>query len=416
MKQKLYKTLIPLFIVVVIDDIGFGIVFPILGPLFFSENYAILSKDTTIELRNILYSASIASFFLFMFLGSSILGNLSDRFGRRNVIITALFGVVLAYLACAIGIIYHSILLLILGRCLAGFMGGSLTIAQAAIVDISSQESKTKNIALISLASCIGFVIGPLLGGVTVGRLSDSLLHFAIPFFIAALLALINALFLIFTFKETYNPPKILPPIRVTRIFHTISDIFSNKDIGILCVITVFFQISWSMFFQFISVYMVRNFHYDSLSLGAYYGYLGFIFGLSMLLVIRIAMKFMSMNSITTLSLTVQTITIFITAMLESAVGFWVVTIPVVVCVALSYATLTTHLSNCVTEDKQGWIMGVSGSIMAMAWVLASMIISIASLFSLSATFIISAFVCGISVPIFYLYTKKNTMLQKVAV
>ncbi|ATN85195.1 hypothetical protein AYO29_01045 [Coxiella burnetii str. Schperling] len=98
------------------------------------------------------------------FFGAAILGDLSDTVGRKKALLVCLIGSFLGYLLSAFAVGIHSLTFLILGRVIAGFTAGSQPIAQAAIVDVSSEAHKARNIGLILLAISLGLSSGPSLG------------------------------------------------------------------------------------------------------------------------------------------------------------------------------------------------------------------------------------------------------------
>ncbi len=136
------------------------------------------------------------SFAFFQFLFSPVLGNLSDKYGRRPVLLFALFGFGLDYLILAFA---PSIGWLFFGRILAGITGASFTTATAYIADISTPEKRAQNFGLIGVAFGVGFIIGPLMGGV-LGQYGSR-----IPFFAAAGLTFVNWLYGYFILPESLS-------------------------------------------------------------------------------------------------------------------------------------------------------------------------------------------------------------------
>lgn len=165
-QQKMLWVFLSLFLVLIIDAMGFSIVFPVVGSLFLQPDHGLLPNVNSMVMRDLFYGLSLICFFVCMLFGAPFFGDLSDRLGRKRVILICLFGTGLAYLFGVVGVAISSISLFLLGRCVAGFLAGSQSIAQAAIIDISTPENKTTNLALITLASCLGWAIGPLLGGI----------------------------------------------------------------------------------------------------------------------------------------------------------------------------------------------------------------------------------------------------------
>ena len=135
------------FLVVMIDLLGFGIVLPLLP--FYAQEFS--ASAVTIGL---LYS--VYSFMQLIF--SPIWGSLSDRIGRRPIMLLSTFGAVLAYvifgLAESLGVLFFS-------RIIAGVMGGNISTAQAYIADVTDKENRAKGMGLIGAAFGIGFVVGP---------------------------------------------------------------------------------------------------------------------------------------------------------------------------------------------------------------------------------------------------------------
>lgn len=210
-KPSELKNILPLLLIVFIDALGMGIIFPILTPIFMDLG-GILNPATSITLRNLLYGITMCVFPLGMFFGTPILGDLSDFIGRKRILLICLFGVAISYFLSSIAIIVSSVSLLIVSRIIAGLFAGSMSTAQAAVIDISSPTQKTKNLSLMLLPTAIGFVAGPLIAGITGDKHLISWFSWWTPLVIAALMASFNIGYLWFTFKETL-------PIRTGFIF-----------------------------------------------------------------------------------------------------------------------------------------------------------------------------------------------------
>ncbi len=179
-----------IFVTLLIDVIGFGIVIPVF-PKLLSEMQHISINEAS-KYGGFLLFAFAAAQFLF----SPLMGNLSDKFGRRPVLLFSLFGFGIDYLIMAFAPNYAW---LMVGRIIAGITGASFTTASAYIADISSPEERAKNFGMIGAAFGMGFVIGPFIGGIS------SQLGTRFPFYIAAALSLLNFLYGYFILPESLS-------------------------------------------------------------------------------------------------------------------------------------------------------------------------------------------------------------------
>ena len=172
------RPLVLIFITLLIDVIGIGIIIPIIPPLL-KEVSGLNLSDAARAGGWLLFVYALAQFIF-----APILGSLSDRFGRRPVLLISLLGLGLDYIFHALA---PSLALLFIGRALAGMCGASFTTASAYIADISDEKNRAQNFGLIGVAFGLGFILGPLIGGLAGGASTR------LPFWIAAALSLLNA-------------------------------------------------------------------------------------------------------------------------------------------------------------------------------------------------------------------------------
>ena len=190
MKSNKNSTLIFIIVVVVIDTAGFGLIFPVLPQLLTNLLHSDIS--TAAKYGGWLSFAYAAMQFVF----APILGNLSDQYGRRPVLLSSLFGF---SIDCVFLAFAPNILWLFVGRTIAGITGASYSVASACVADISTDENRTKNFGIVNAAFGLGFIIGPVIGG-TLGQFGTHT-----PFIVAAILSFINFTFGYFFFPESLN-------------------------------------------------------------------------------------------------------------------------------------------------------------------------------------------------------------------
>lgn len=190
MKDKYSAALGFIFVTLLIDVIGLGIIIPVLPDLIREMIHGSISDASRWG------GWLLFAFAIMQFLFSPILGNLSDRYGRRPILLFSLFGFGVDYLLMAFA---PTIGWLFVGRLIAGMTGASFTTASAYIADISPPEKRAQNFGMIGAAFGLGFIIGPVMGGL--------LAKFGprIPFFAAAGLALLNCIYGYFILPESLS-------------------------------------------------------------------------------------------------------------------------------------------------------------------------------------------------------------------
>ncbi|MBP6562311.1 MAG: TCR/Tet family MFS transporter [Neisseriaceae bacterium] len=219
------KPLIVIYASICLDAIGIGLIFPIL-PRLLTEVTSSTNVAPYIGIMTALYA-------VMQFVFAPMLGAMSDRLGRRPVLLVSLLGAAINYVVMAFS---PYLWLLLLGRAIAGLTSANVSVAMAYITDISPEDKRARRFGLFSAMFGIGFIIGPVLGGVT----GDYWLR--LPFMIAAVLNAGNFLLALFVLPESHTPVRqkldlaTLNPLRPFRWARTMK--------GLLPVMLVFFILS----------------------------------------------------------------------------------------------------------------------------------------------------------------------------
>ncbi|CDZ76469.1 Tetracycline resistance protein, class C [Legionella massiliensis] len=372
-KNKSLSSMFPLFLVLFIDGMGLGLLFPILNTILIEPQAGFLSVDTSIGLRGFYYGLTIGIFMICWFFGAAILGDLSDNVGRKKSLLICLIGAFLGYSLSAVAILLHSFWLLILGRIIAGFTSGSQPIAQAAIVDISPDEQKARNIGLILLSVSLGFVFGPIFGGLLSNNQLVSWFDFETPMYFAAALSLLNAFLLQGSFQETFakkTSTKI--SIQWHHAMHIFMSAFKHDAIKKYSIVLLVMIFGWSNYFSFISLYLSQVYHYTTMQNSFFLAIMGLGFSLGCGYIVNFCTKRFSFEPIVIIGLIITALLVLVTLLVDQEWVAWVCALFIGVSLSVAYSVLLTIFSNQVDQNEQGWVMGVTGSVMALCFGLTS--------------------------------------------
>jgi predicted MFS family arabinose efflux permease len=388
--KSFFLTAAPLFLVLFIDSMGLGLVFPVLNTLVFDPTAHFFADEMTLNVRNLLYGLTIGIYMLCWFFGASFLGDLSDQIGRKKSLMICLVGAVIGYLFTALAILFANYGLLMLGRIIAGFTAGSQAIAQAAIVDLSEPQHKARNLGFILFFCSIGFAFGPIIGGLLSASSLVSWFDYAMPFYFAATISLINAILLQWLFQESFTQGSKVQ----LKLYHALKifiSAFKDEKISKLSIILLIMIFGWSGFYSFISMYLLQIYHFSSLQNGFYMGLMGAGFGVGTGCLVGPLTKRFSLKQCTIAGsiLAALGIVLTVTAPLELYVWFHVLLVSIAM--AIAYSTILTLFSNQVDDNSQGWVMGVTGAIMSLAFGINGLLLGVLSNYSLQMPLLISA-------------------------
>ena len=252
--------LVVIFTTVFIDLVGFGIVIPVLP--FYAEGTRFNASPRTVGFL-------FASYSIMQLIFSPVLGRLSDKYGRRPVLLISIIGTGIGFLILGFA---TTLWMLFAGRILDGITGGNISTAQAYIADITTKEERAKGMGLLGAAFGLGFIFGPAIGGIL------SRWGVAVPFLFAAGLCFANALLLYFTLPETVTPDH---PARVSaaggRGFSQLIESLMQPRLGFVLIIYFLFIVAFSIMTTSFSLFTMFRFGYDAQHNGYLFAYVGVI-------------------------------------------------------------------------------------------------------------------------------------------
>lgn len=351
MKQKEKSAAIGfIFITMLIDITGWGIIIPVI-PKLISE---LIQGDISEAAK---YGGWLGFAFAFtQFLFAPLVGNLSDKYGRRPIILISLFAFALDYLLLAFS---PTITWLFVGRIIAGLSGASITTASAYIADISTPENRAKNFGMIGAAFGLGFIIGPVLGGL-LGQYGSR-----VPFYAAAILCMCNFLYGYFILPESLSKAnrrefdwKRANPIGAIKRLKKYPQL-----IGIVVAIFLLYVGSHAVHSNW-SFYTMYQFKWDERMVGISLGVVGLLVGIVQGGLIRWTSPRLGNEKSIYIGLALYTIGMLLFAFATESWMMFVFLIPY--CLGgIAGPALQAVVSGNVPANEQGEIQGTLASLMS---------------------------------------------------
>ena len=348
-------------ITIFIDAIGFGLIMPVLPQLLMRVGRMALPEAISIGAWMGLAMA-IASF-----VSAPVLGNLSDRFGRRPILLLSLGGLAVDYLLLAVA---NSLPLVFLGRILSGAFGGSYSTAMAALADITPPDERAKNFGFVSAAFGIGFVLGPAIGGL-LSAFGDRA-----PFYVAAAMAGMNLLYGLIVFPETLKPENRrlftlsrANPLGAWRVMRA-----APGMAGVVAVL-ILWQIASLVYPMTWSFYGIAQFGWSTRMIGLSLAAVGATIAVSQIFITGPAVKRFGERDAATIGLVVA-IAGFITYALITATWMAFAAMAFIALQGLVQPSLMAMLSRRATPETQGEVQGISAMAMGLGSIMGPIVLT----------------------------------------
>jgi DHA1 family tetracycline resistance protein-like MFS transporter len=362
MTSRAPRHIVPFIVFTIfIDAVGFGIIMPVLPQLVMDVGDIGLADAIGVGAW-IGFAMAVATFF-----AAPVLGNLSDAYGRRRVLLLSLGGLTIDYLLLAM---VQTLPLLFAARIISGIFGGSYAAAQAAIADVTSPEERARNFGYVGAAFGIGFVAGPIIGGL-LGELGPRA-----PFFAAAALAATNFLYGLTLFPETL-------PIERRRAFawrraNPLGALSAARAmpgaIGIAAILTIW-QVASLVYPLTWSFYGIAQFGWTPRTIGMSLAAVGVIMALSQIFLTGRAVAALGERNAASLGL-VASIVAFIGYAFASE-GWMAFAILVLMAVgAFVQPSLMALLSRGAKPETQGEIQGIAAMAMGIGSLAAPLLLT----------------------------------------
>lgn len=360
-------SLLVIFLTVFIDLLGFGMVLPLL-PIYASD-FGLAEHGWQI-------GALMASFSLMQFLFAPLWGRLSDRIGRRPVLIVGLLGSVVFYALFGVASIQKSLLLLFVARIGAGIAGATISTAQAYIADTTTPQTRARGMALIGAAFGLGFTFGPLLAAAAILSSGTNVSNSPWPGFVASGLSAVALLLAIFRLPESLKPGHSKMQLGIFNP-QALSDALATPTIMPLLITSFISVVSFGGYETTVALLLKQVFELTLIQITLFFAYIGVVLSLVQGGLVRRMSGRVSEKRMATIGAALTIVGFLLLAWSSHEKRFWLVMIASGVEVS-GFAFMTPSLQSLISRRsnpaKQGGILGVSQGVSALARIIGPLV------------------------------------------
>ena len=346
--------LLIIFVIVFVDLLGFSLILPLLP--YYAGTFGADAFVTGLL---------VASYAVAQLLGAPILGRLSDRFGRRPILLVSIFGTFLGFLLLGFA---GALWMLFASRVIDGLTGGNISVAQAYITDVTDEKNRAKGLGMIGAAFGLGFIIGPAVGGAL------SVYGYAVPAFAAAALSFTNLLAVFFFLPESLTDERRAalaaqkkPPFTLRALMNALN----RPRVGPLLHTRFFFSLAFATFQSIFALYAQYRLGLTAQTTGYVLAYVGLLSVIVQGFAVgRLTAQF-SETQIICVSSVVMTLALLAWAFVPNVLTLLIVLAPM----AFAGGTLNTVLSSALTKsvypEEIGGTLGLAASVESLTRVIA---------------------------------------------
>ena len=383
-----------LFLLVFLDNLGFAIVVPY---LYF---YVLALGGSAF-----IYGVLLASYSLMSLIFTPIIASLSDKFGRRKILLAALVVSTVAYFIFGSA---QSIVLLFLGRMLSGTTGATVPVAQAYVADVTTPKQRLNYLGLLGAAAGVAFILGPAIGGTL-----SSLFNYAVPSYLASALAFSNLIAAYFLLPE----PQSFNNKRTVFRFSAVLEVIKKRSIALLLGIYFLFFTAFIFLQSTLSPWLQTVFGYGSFQTGLVFFFIGGISALSQAVLLPALSKKFSQLSLFIVSLFIFALSLLFLAFASNLVTFLIVSSLVSFGFGNQYVIINTLISTNTPKEAQGGTLGIAWAVAGLAQTITPVFATAAFSFGISINFVglvfvISSLTAVLSVPLVLLFRKLTKLVN----
>jgi DHA1 family tetracycline resistance protein-like MFS transporter len=345
--------LLPIFLVVFVDLMGFGIILPLLP--FYAETFG--ASPLEVGLLATVYAAG-------QLFGAPVLGRLSDKYGRRPLLLVSIAGTALGFFVLGLA---QSLAVIFLSRVVSGLFGGNISVAQAYIADVTDERNRAKGMGLVGAAFGLGFIFGPALGGVL------SVNGFALPAFAAAGLATVNFVAVALWLPESLSPERRAAIAAMPRPAFSAGALVAalgRPRVGPLLQVRFFFGLAFAAFQGIFALWAQYHLGLNAQATGLVMAYIGAL----SIVVQGVAIGWLTARSsddgLILAAIALMATSLFAWAFAFNVVSLLILLVPLAMAAGVLNTVVNSALSKAVRREEVGGTLGLGASVESLTRVL----------------------------------------------
>jgi DHA1 family tetracycline resistance protein-like MFS transporter len=353
----------PLYVVIFVGFIGYSLMITVFTPMLLRGDSAMMPVSATASHRTIVLGVLLCLYPLGQFLGSPVLGALSDRYGRRPVLLVSLAITTFCYVLIALALQIADLRLLGLASLIAGLAEANIVTAQSAITDLIAPDQRNRYFGYIYMSASLAYIVGPLAGGKLADPRNGSWFNDATPFWIVLVLLMLTTAAVLLLFRETKAPGTDRNSGRWWAAFASMSIVFTAPRLRRFFGVNFLMYLAIFGFFRSYPMYLVDQFHLGVSAVSEFVAWVGLPIVLANIGLTGFLSARMRVRTLTICSAALTGLCMAAIVLPPSLIALWPILFLTAASLAVCLPSCATLLSNAAEGRDQGQVMGSNQAI-----------------------------------------------------
>jgi DHA1 family tetracycline resistance protein-like MFS transporter len=358
--------LLPVYLVVFVGFVGYSTMITVFTPMFLQGHGHLIPPDTATGEKTILLGLVLCTYPLGQFLSAPPIGALSDKYGRRRVLLISLVLSIFCYGLIAGAIAMENFWLLIVALGAAGLSEGNIVIAQSAVSDVSNATNRGRLFGYVYMSASLAYVVGPLVGGKLASRAIVPWFSYATPFWAMLIPLTVTLVAVALFFRETHQP-STTARIDFAAAFYNISAVFRPTRTRILYLANFAFYLGIFGFFRCYPMYLVDEFHLDVSQVSEFIAWVSVPTIIGSLWLAGLIMAKFPVATVAVWSGVLTALAMILIVIPSSPAALWITLFLIGLPLSVCMAACATLLSMSVSSEEQGSALGNNQALQVFA-------------------------------------------------